>query len=88
MGLFNFLRCFLGWCWRYRLSLNWRRIIISWLNTTGQKVTGQKYFPAVETNLCDWCEYYTLCPAKGGPVVAVVEPETEPATESDSEDAS
>ena len=24
--------------------------IISWLNTTGQKVTGKKYFPEVETN--------------------------------------
>ncbi len=24
-------------------------------------------FPAIETNLCDWCEYYDLCPAKGGP---------------------
>ncbi len=35
-------------------------------------------FPTIETNLCDWCEYFKLCPAKGGPGVVVVEPDTRP----------
>jgi len=28
-------------------------------------------FPPHESNLCDWCEYYALCPAKGGSGVVV-----------------
>ncbi|MCP4567094.1 MAG: PD-(D/E)XK nuclease family protein [FCB group bacterium] len=27
-------------------------------------------FPTNETNLCDWCEYNKICPAKGGPGAA------------------
>jgi len=35
-------------------------------------------FPTIETNLCDWCEYYALCPAKGGPSVIAPEPDARP----------
>jgi putative RecB family exonuclease len=35
-------------------------------------------FPTIETNLCDWCEYFKLCPAKGGPGVVVEVPDTSP----------
>jgi len=31
-------------------------------------------FPTEESNLCDWCEYYALCPAKGGAGSAIAKP--------------
>jgi RecB family exonuclease len=34
-------------------------------------------FPTMETNLCNWCEYYELCPAKGGPGVPGSDPQLE-----------
>lgn len=42
-------------------------------------------FPTVETNLCDWCEYYQLCPAKGGPGAVATEPVIETAPISNDE---
>ncbi len=42
-------------------------------------------FPTIETNLCDWCEYYDICPAKGGPGVVAMEPDTQPVSLTDDE---
>jgi putative RecB family exonuclease len=31
-----------------------------------QQVEGTRFFPTRESALCDWCEYYSICPAKQG----------------------
>jgi putative RecB family exonuclease len=38
-----------------------------------QAAEGLGNFPTNESPLCDWCEYVSLCPAKGGPAVPVTE---------------
>ena len=45
-------------------------------------------FPTNETSLCDWCEYFELCPAKGGKGAETAAPQVELRPISDAETVS
>lgn len=53
-----------------------KKLYIDKINTI-EKAEGLGNFPTNETNLCNWCEYYELCPAKGGSGVPSGDPQVE-----------